>query len=66
MFLMFTLARPDVFAPDDAGLQRAMLQLYGWDTLPPKKELAATAQRWQPYRTVASLHLWHSLDNNPS
>lgn len=66
MFLMFTLARPDVFAPDDAGLQRAMLKLYGWDTLPAKKELAALAEKWQPYRTVACLHLWHSLDNAPA
>lgn len=66
MFLMFTLARPDVFAPDDAGLQRAMLKLYGWDTLPAKKELAALTEKWQPYRTVACLHLWHSLDNAPA
>lgn len=65
MFLMFTLARPDVFAPDDAGLQRAMLKLYSWDTLPAKKELIAQAEKWQPYRTVACLHLWHSLDNAP-
>lgn len=66
MFLMFTLGRPDVFAPDDAGLQRAMLQLYKWDALPPKKELAHVAEKWRPYRTVASLHLWHSLDNAPA
>lgn len=65
MFLMFTLARPDVFAPDDVGLQRAILQLYGWGSLPPKKELELFAQKWQPYRTVASLHLWQSLNNNP-
>lgn len=66
MFLMFTLGRPDVFAPDDVGLQRAMLRLYEWDTLPPKKYLAVIAEKWQPYRTVASLHLWQSLDNTPT
>lgn len=65
MFLMFTLNRPDVFAPDDGGLQRAMLRLYGWSTLPPKAELATHAEAWKPYRTVASLHLWHSLNNTP-
>lgn len=65
MFLMFTLLRPDVFAPDDAGLQRAMLKLYKWDSLPPKNELVAAAENWRPYRTIASLHLWQSLDNNP-
>lgn len=66
MFLMFTLHRPDVFAAGDGGLQRAMLNLYGWESLPPKKELEALAETWRPYRTVACLHLWHSLDNAPA
>ncbi len=66
MFLMFTLGRLDVFAPDDVGLQRAMMRLYGWDTLPPHAELAAFAERWRPYRTIASWHLWHMLDNTPA
>jgi len=65
MFLIFTLARPDVFAPDDAGLQRGVLNLYGWQTLPPRQELEALAEKWRPYRSVASLHLWHALDNKP-
>lgn len=66
MFLMFTLNRPDVFAPDDGGLQRAMLLLYKWDILPPRKELVTVAEKWQPYRTVASLHLWQSLTATPT
>ena len=65
MFLMFTLVRPDVFAPDDIGLQRAMKELYGWENVPPKKELEATAEKWSPYLSIASLHLWQSLNNEP-
>jgi len=65
MFLMFTLARPDVFAPDDAGLQRAMAQLYHWTMLPSRQERLQAAEHWRPYRTVACLHLWQSLDNDP-
>jgi len=65
MFLVFTLTRLDVFAPDDIGLQRAMKLLYGWDKVPPKKELEKFAERWKPYRTVACWHLWKSLDNSP-
>lgn len=65
MFLMFTLHRPDVFAPKDAGLQRAMMKLYGWKELPSEQILEAKAAVWAPYRTVACLHLWHSLDNTP-
>lgn len=65
MFLIFTLVRLDVFAPDDIGLQRAMKQLYGWETVPPRGELEQLAARWKPYRTVASWHLWKSLHNEP-
>ena len=66
MFLMFTLERRDVFAPDDAGLQRAMMKLYAWDELPAKSQLVLAAEKWKPHRTVACLHLWQSLNNSPS
>ncbi len=62
MFLIFTLGRPDVFAPEDRGLQLGLMKLYGLDVLPPKAELELMADKWQPYRSVASLHLWHSLN----
>ncbi len=65
MFLMFTLVRLDVFAPDDIGLQRAMKNLYGWKTTPKKVKLEKTAEQWRPYRTVACWHLWQSLHNTP-
>lgn len=65
MFLMFTLVRPDVFAPDDAGLQRAIKNLYNFTILPSRGELETFAERWKPYRTVACWHLWCSLDNQP-
>ena len=65
MFMMFTLGRPDVFAPDDVGLQNAILKLYDLSVLPPKRELAIFAEAWAPYRSVASVHLWQSLNNVP-
>lgn len=65
MFLMFTMGRPDVFAPDDLGLKYAMAQLYGWKSIPEKKKLLAVAQKWSPYKTLASRYLWMSRKNNP-
>ena len=65
MFLMFTLHRPDVFAPDDVGLQNAMKRWYDWETPPDKKALVAKAEDWAPWRTVACWYLWQSLDNEP-
>ncbi len=66
MFLMFTLTRLDVFAPDDVGIQRAMMNLYGWEKLPDKQVLLENSEKWRPYRTVACWHLWRSLANTPS
>lgn len=61
MFLMFSLVRLDVFAPDDIGLQRAMQRQYDFDDAATPADYAGFAERWQPYRTVASWHLWESL-----
>lgn len=65
MFLMFTLARPDVFAPDDLGLLNAITRLYGLSSRPTKQEAIIRATNWAPYRSTACFHLWHSLDNTP-
>ncbi len=65
MFLMFTLARPDVFAPDDLGLLNAITRVYGLPERPTKQEASELAAQWAPYRSIACFHLWHSLDNAP-
>lgn len=61
MFLIFTLAREDVFAPDDLGLRKAIQLHYKLDELPKPKELEEFAKRWKPYRSYASHYLWRSL-----
>jgi DNA-3-methyladenine glycosylase II len=62
MFLMFSLGRPDVFAPDDLGLRSAIRKLHGLGELPKRVECDAIALRWQPYRTIAAWYLWRSLE----
>lgn len=64
MFLLFTLHRPDVFAPDDRGLQLAAERLY--ERAFTRAELTTLAEAWAPHRSTASLHLWQSLENTPS
>ncbi len=61
MFLMFVLCREDIFAPNDGGLQRAMVGIYQLDRIRPK-ELAELAAKWAPHRSTASRHLWKTLD----
>ena len=65
MFLMFHLQRPDVLAVGDLGIRRAVEKLYGLEGLPDAETLERLGERWAPYRTLACLYLWHSLDNAP-
>ncbi len=62
MFLMFALARPDVFSVGDQGLRNAMIRLYGLKK-PTDKQLLKLSEKWSPYRTYACRILWESLDN---
>ncbi len=62
MFLMFSLGRLDVFAPLDYGLRKAIQVNYGLENMPSPKEAKVFAERWKPYRTIASLYLWKSVD----
>ena len=66
MFLIFHLQRPDVLPVGDLGVRNAARQLYGLDELPKPAELEALGEPWRPYRSLASLYLWRSLDNAPA
>ena len=63
MFLIFSLARPDVFSLGDGGLNSAVNRLYGNGAVLEKDEILNIAEKWKPYRSIASLYLWRSLDN---
>ena len=65
MFLMFHLRRPDVLPVGDQGIRRAVKVQYGLRKLPDAKRLETIARPWRPYRTLACLYLWSSLDNKP-
>jgi DNA-3-methyladenine glycosylase II len=66
MFLIFHLGRPDVLPVGDLGIRRAAQLLYGLDELPASAELERIAEPWRPYRSLACLYLWRSLDNTPA
>ncbi|MFW5918602.1 MAG: DNA-3-methyladenine glycosylase family protein [Halanaeroarchaeum sp.] len=60
MFLLFGLARPDVFPVEDLGIRKAMWKLVDEDLSRP--EMIETAERWKPYRSYASEYLWRTID----
>lgn len=62
MFLIFSLGRLDVFPHDDLIVRSSIRELYGLEALPDKKLSHEIAERWTPYRTVASWYCWRLID----
>jgi DNA-3-methyladenine glycosylase II len=62
MFLIFTLARNDIFSVGDYGLRRAALLAYNLPDSTTPAELTALAKNWQPNRSQACRILWKSLE----
>lgn len=60
MILIFTLKREDVFSLGDAGLKRAIKNLYKIET---DKDILKLSEKWKPKRSYACWYLWRSLDN---
>lgn len=59
MFLITVLGREDVFPVEDLGIRKAMENIYGLES---REEMKEKASEWRPYRSLASLYLWESLD----
>ena len=65
MFLIFHLTRPDVFPVKDLGILKAIDLHYTDGKRLTNKQYIAFAERWAPYRSVASWYLWRALDPVP-
>lgn len=62
MILIFTFKREDVFSLGDAGLRRAIKNLY---KIEKDEDILKLAEKWKPKRSFACLYLWKSLENRP-
>ena len=65
MYLMFALARLDIFAMDDLGLRRSVNRLYAKGRKLGDRRTLAITKAWAPYRSVASWYLWRLGDEEP-
>jgi len=61
MFLMFVVLKPDIFSFGDLALINSLKKNYG---ISDKNEISKLTLSWSPYRTVASLLLWFSIEKN--
>jgi DNA-3-methyladenine glycosylase II len=62
MFLMFSLARPDIMPVGDLGVRKGFQRLYKHEEMPAPKAILDHAERWRPWRSVASWYLWRAAD----
>jgi 3-methyladenine DNA glycosylase/8-oxoguanine DNA glycosylase len=62
MFLMFSLARSDIFPVEDLGIKNGFEKVIG-KKFDKVKSAKFAKKYWAPYRTVASWYLWRSLEN---
>ncbi|MBX3503058.1 MAG: DNA-3-methyladenine glycosylase 2 family protein [Alphaproteobacteria bacterium] len=65
IYMMFALGRPDVMPANDLGIIVAAQHFFGLRRRPDPKRLLTMAEAWRPWRTVASLFLWHYRHNMP-
>lgn len=62
MYLIFQLRRADVFPTLDLGIRRAVARLLDLGATPSPEAVVAHGEAWRPYRSVACLYLWKSLE----
>jgi DNA-3-methyladenine glycosylase II len=61
MFLIFVLMRIDIFSPGDLALMNSLKINYKID-ISNKKIVESLVETWSPYKSVASLLLWKSIE----
>jgi DNA-3-methyladenine glycosylase II len=56
--LLIALRREDVVLPGDLALRKAIQAAYRLDHLPSQQEVLAIAEKWRPYRSLATSYLF--------
>jgi DNA-3-methyladenine glycosylase II len=65
--LLVALQREDVVLPGDLALRKAVQAAYQLDHLPSQQEVLAIAEKWRPYRSLATSYLFSAaFERTPS
>ena len=56
--LIIALGREDVVLPADLALRKAVRAIYRLGHLPAEEEVLAIAEKWRPYRSLATAYLF--------
>jgi DNA-3-methyladenine glycosylase II len=59
VYLMFVLQRADIFPLGDLAAVNAFKRVKALEPKTTREQLVEMAVQWQPYRTIATMLLWH-------
>lgn len=59
VYLMFTLQRTDIFPIGDLAAVNALKRLKQLPTKSTREEILEISEKWKPFRSIASMMLWH-------
>jgi DNA-3-methyladenine glycosylase II len=65
VYLIFVLQRADIFPMGDLAAVNALKRLKGFPRETHRDELLPVVERWRPYRTIATMLLWHFYLSSP-
>jgi len=65
VYLMFVLQRADIFPIGDLAAVNALKRIKQLPVNTTREEIVAIAEQWQPYRTIATMLLWHFYLSSP-
>jgi len=63
--LLIALRREDVVLPGDLALRKAVRAAYRLDHLPSQQEVLVIAEKWRPYRSLATSYLFSTAFERP-
>lgn len=59
-FLLIAFAREDIVLPGDLAIRKIIQRLYEMDHLPTEQEVIELAERWRPWRSLATGYLFQA------
>ena len=57
------LGRLDVLAPNDLGVRKGVMQLYGLKEMPTPTQIKNLAEKWHPLETFGTVLAWRVLES---
>ena len=65
VYLMFVLQHADIFPVGDLAAVNALKRVKNLPVATSREEIIGIAENWKPYRTIASMLLWHYYLSSP-